>query len=72
VRRKKHKFQEGRTQVGSLLTKTIYHKAKIQAVIEGRRVGSLIDDAIEQYLERVRQAETDEKVSQNIDPDENA
>jgi len=78
VRRKKHKFEEGRTQVGSLLTKEIYHKAKVQAVIEGRRVGALIDEAIEQYLVRVKQVktaskgETNEKVYKNIDLDKNA
>ena len=44
------KPKEGKIQVGSLLTETIYRQAKAQAILEGRRVGALIDDAIQLYL----------------------
>ena len=48
---------EGRIQVGSLLTESIYRQAKAQAAIERRRVGELIDDAILMYLAKVKDQE---------------
>jgi hypothetical protein len=53
----KPKPGSGKIQVGSLLTETIYLKAKAQAAIEKRTVGSLIDEAIELYLEKTRKGE---------------
>lgn len=41
-------------QIGTRLDKETYKKAKAQAAVEGRRVGQLIDDAIEEYLAKRR------------------
>ena len=55
------KPSEGKIQVGSLLTETIYRQAKVQAAIERRRVGALIDDAIRLYLEKVKKDDTENR-----------
>jgi hypothetical protein len=41
-----------RKQVGSLIDANLYRRAKAQAALEGRRVGDLIDQALEEYLSR--------------------
>jgi hypothetical protein len=51
------KPKPGKIQVGSLLTETIYRRAKAQAILENRNVGVLIDEAIEMYLEKIKQQE---------------
>jgi|GEM_PF-2997698 len=46
---------KGKMQIGSWLTEDIYLKAKAQAALEKRTVGSLIDDAIQLYLSKVEE-----------------
>lgn len=43
-------------QVGSLLTKDIYLQAKAQSALEMRTVGELIDEAILDYLHKVKKS----------------
>jgi hypothetical protein len=51
------KPKPGKIQVGSLLTEKIYRRAKAQAILENRRVGALIDEAILMYLDKIKQEE---------------
>ena len=50
-RHKKSKSQPAeQKQVGAKIDAELYRKAKAQAAIEGRKIGEVIDSAIEAYL----------------------
>ena len=50
-----------RIQIGTLLNEEIYRKAKAQAVLEGIKVGELIDKAILSYIKQVKENERDKQ-----------
>lgn len=55
------KMKGKRIQIGTLLNEEIYRKAKAQAVLEGIKVGELIDKAILSYIKQVKENERDKQ-----------
>lgn len=45
----------GRKQVGCTIDLDIWKELRLQAIREGRSSGKVLDDAIRQYLERVKE-----------------
>jgi hypothetical protein len=52
IKEKKMTDQSKRKQVGTQLDADLYRQIKSLAVLRGRMVGELIDDAIRAYLEK--------------------
>lgn len=45
--------QQPNKQVGAVLDKVLYMQVKAQAVLENRKIGEVIDDAIRAYLSQI-------------------
>lgn len=45
-------WRKGRAQMGTLIDRELWHRAKVQAARERRATGYLMDDAIRAYLEK--------------------
>ena len=45
---------KGRTQVGSTVDEELWIELRAQSILERRKTGELLDDAMKLYLEKIR------------------